>query len=87
MTTLPTIHLNGTGARTLLKEYQAAYEALQLLQEKLANASCHARDYYPQGHEAYNEARYERAEMFAKLSDVEDYLISLIEHASNHVKH
>ena len=86
MTTLPTIHLNGTGAQNLRYEYFEALKALENLRQAIVTATCHERDFYPQGHEAYLDARYERAEMFAKLSDIEDYLSEWYEHATSHIK-
>lgn len=86
MYTLPTIHLNGTGAKTLRDEYYEALKALNNLHDVLAATTCNARDFYPQGDSAWSDARYERAEAFAKLSDIEDYLNAWIEHACKHIK-
>lgn len=82
-TTLPTIHLNGTGAKSLFDEYHAAYEAVCESIEKLALATCHPRDFYPQGDNAWPEAREERDLAFAKLSEVKIYLEQWLVHLQN----
>jgi hypothetical protein len=57
---LPVVHLNGTGRETLLREYTAALAAVEIAFDALATATCHGRDYYPQGPDAYPEARRAR---------------------------
>jgi len=84
MTTLPTIHINGTGAETLRAEYQTLSEALQAAEIRLLGATCNARDFYPQGQSAYDNARQERAEMLAKLRDVINYARAWRNHAISH---
>ena len=49
MTTIPTLHLNGTGKTTLRDEYAAAYDALTKALEAFASTTCNGRDFYPQG--------------------------------------
>ena len=70
---VPTIHLNGTSGASLKAEYYAAYEAIDAAVEALAAATCNARDFYPQGADAYYKAREERAEAFDKLRQVQHY--------------
>jgi hypothetical protein len=74
MTTIPTIHLNGTGAITLRDEYAAAYDALTKAREAFASTTCNGRDFYPQGPDAYYQARDERAEAFAALDQAIRYM-------------
>jgi hypothetical protein len=71
---VPTIHLNGTGATTLRDEYMAAYDAIDKAVDALAAATCNARDFYPQGADAYYKARDERADAFDKLRQVQHYV-------------
>lgn len=73
MTTLPTIHLNGTGADNLEREYRAVRQAVATAADALAAATCNARDFYPQDPEAWRRAQAERAEMFELLRQVSDY--------------
>jgi hypothetical protein len=83
--TLPTIHSNGTGAQSLADEYLAVVRALRLAGEALDNATCNARDFYPQGHEAWTVARKERDETFRKLREVKQYADAWLEHISDHL--
>jgi hypothetical protein len=86
MTTLPTIHINGTGAETLSAEYEALYEALQAAEARLLAATCNHRDFYPQGPYAYCAARQERDWMLAKLCQIMDYAHAWYDHASAHCR-
>lgn len=84
MYTLPTIHLNGTGASTLSEEYGEAWRALLNARDALAKATCNARDFYPQGDEAWKDARFERSEALAKFDDVIDYVEAWLAHINDH---
>jgi hypothetical protein len=86
MTTLPTVHINGTGAETLRAEYQALSKALQAAEDRLLAATCNGRDFYPQGPDAYYSARFERSEMLAKLREIMDYAAAWHDHASVHCR-
>lgn len=81
---LPTIHLNGTGARNLLAQYLAAAKALREASEALRAAAPHARDYYPQGDDAYWVARHEHDERVAAVSRVADDIDRLVQHTFHH---
>ena len=82
---LPTIHLNGTGAKSLADEYHAVYQALDRASDALEAATCNARDFYPQGGDAWQQARDERAEMFRKLAEVQTYAEAWMARASDHL--
>lgn len=73
MTTLPTIHLNGTGASTLLEEYSKVAEAIAAATTALEQATCNARDFYPQEPGNWEKARQERTDAFAMLRRLQDY--------------
>ena len=83
--TLPTIHLNGTGAKSLADEYHEVYLAVGLAGHALQDATCNARDFYPQGGDAWQQARNERAEMFRKLAEVQAYAEAWMAQASDHL--
>ena len=72
--TLPTIHLNGTGAANLEAEYRAVRQAVDETTRLLEKASCNARDFYPQEPGAWERARDERAEAFRLLQWVSNYV-------------
>ena len=83
--TLPTIHLNGTGAKSLADEYHAVYQAIEQAADALQAATCNARDFYPQGDAAWQQAREERAEMFRKLNELQAYAEAWMGRASEHL--
>ena len=74
MTTVPTIHLNGTGFTTLRDEYAAAYDAIDKAIDALAVATCNGRDFYTQGPGAYHQARDERQAALDKLREAHQYV-------------
>ena len=49
---LPTIHMNGTSARSLLEGYCDAISAIHDALDALARVAPNGRDYYPQGPDA-----------------------------------
>lgn len=81
--TLPTIHLNGTGAKTLREEYRAVRKAVDSAAGALSHATCNARDFYPQEPGAWQRARDERAEMFRLLQLVSEYAEQWEAHAAD----
>lgn len=74
MTTIPTIHLNGTGFTTLRDEYAAAYDAIDKAIDALAATTLNGRDYYPQSAGAYYQARDERQAALDKLCEAHHYV-------------
>ena len=78
MTTIPTIHLNGTGKETLTTEYYAAYKAIKESINTLLDAPLNGRDYYPQGSDAFYKAREERQDALSKLHQVKTYIEEMI---------
>ena len=84
MTTLPTIHLNGTSAGSLEREYHQVRVRIQDAISALEGATCNQRDFYPQAPDAWLQARTERAHAFALLQQVCDYVEEWEAHAANH---
>lgn len=74
-TPLPTIHLNGTGKKTLCEGYDAADDALHDFIEAWERIEFNARDYYVQGSEAWTAARDARMAINAKIREIREYLI------------
>jgi len=72
--TLPTIHLNGTGAADLEAQYRAVRLAISEVIRLLGHATCNARDFYPQGTGAYEKAVKERGQAFEHLSAAAEYV-------------
>ena len=81
--TLPTIHLNGTGAANLEAEYRAVRQAVNETTRLLEQATCNARDFYPQEPGAWQRARDERTEAFRLLRQVLDYAEQWEAHAAD----
>ena len=73
MATIPTIHLNGTSFTDLRDGYAAAYEAIDQAINALVKAELNGRDFYPQGPDAYHQARKERVEVLCQLRASRDY--------------
>ena len=80
---LPTIHLNGSGKNTLERDYQNARAKVRDALRVFEAIEFHGRDYYPQGPEAFTQARLERDFMARKLKDIDDYLEAHLEHISD----
>ena len=83
--TRPTIHLNGSGAKSLANEYHAVYQAIDQACDALQAATCNARDFYFQGDAAWRQARKEREEMFRKLAEVQNYAEAWMERACDYL--
>lgn len=66
----PTVHRNGTSREALLDAYCIAGNALRGALETLSDAAPNARDYYPQGDDAWLQARAEHAAREEKLRSV-----------------
>ena len=81
--TLPSIHLNGTSARTLTEGYLEARLAVQAAIDQLSKVEFNARDYYVNGPDAWKTASAERAALFTKLREVADELYKIEEHCAN----
>lgn len=83
---LPTIHLNGTGAAALRDEYRKVRKLANETADALADATCNARDFYPQGPEAFQQAQADRREMFRLLQLVQDYAAQWEARAAEHLR-
>jgi hypothetical protein len=70
---------------SLAEEYHAAYRAIDRASDALAAATCNARDFYPQGDAAWQQARDERTEMLLKLAEVQAYAEAWMAWASDHI--
>jgi len=73
MTTLPTIHLNGTSREMLLEGYDAAYRKLIKFKHAFRAIEFNARDYYVAETNAWSNACEEREKMVNNISELLDY--------------
>lgn len=76
---LPTIHMNGTSARTLLDDIEEASNALLIAQNALRAMSPNGRDYYPQGPDAIQTAIDEHQARIDRVRGVREELNTLAE--------
>jgi hypothetical protein len=73
----PTIHLNGTSADDLFKQYADAAGAIRAAIQALPVP--HGRDYYVQGNDAYPRARSEHEARVAMLRTLEADIRSILD--------
>ena len=86
MTGLPTIHLNGTGANTLMADYETARNALMDFREKFGAIEFNSRDYYVDGPESWEEATDARIEINEMIRDINRYLERHLIHIHDQLK-
>lgn len=79
---LPTVHLNGTGRDTLIQEYREAYRKLIAFRDAFAATTCNGRDFYPQGPDAYTQARRQRDRELERIHDLMEYIEAHLTHLS-----
>ncbi len=75
--TFPTIHMNGTSAKSLMEDIDHAYHAINAAMDALRRMSPNGRDYYPQPGDALGAAMREHQARSLKLQSVKDELESL----------
>lgn len=73
----PTVHLNGTSKDELVRQLLCAATALGEAQQALREAAPNARDYYPQGPDAFAQAQREHVKRCHTLLEVEQELMRL----------
>lgn len=74
---VPTVHLNGTGAKGLLEQYRDAFSAVQTAIRALTDSAPHGRDYYIHGMDAYQKARQEHLDRLKRLQSVAEEILAL----------
>lgn len=77
---LPTIHINGTHRNNLLEGLSKVSSTLGDALYAMRRASPNARDYYPQGQEAFAEAASGHASRIERISSVAAEIEAMIEH-------
>lgn len=78
----PTIHLNGTSKKALQDAIEEAARAITSARKALQETSPHARDYYPQGPDAFPKARDEYVARRVKLEEIYSELLAIWESMS-----
>ena len=82
----PTIHLNGTSAEELLKNYRAAYNAILNAQAALQQAAPHGRDYYVQSGDSIAVAISQHVSRVQRLESVRREIEELAVHVSSQIE-
>lgn len=77
---LPTIHANGTPRQILEDGYLAAYSGVLKAMSTLAQVEINARDYYPQGDDAFSKAVAQAIQARDHLDACKTYLGTIINH-------
>jgi hypothetical protein len=67
---VPTVHLNGSGRKSLLDGLERAGSALHEAIKALDDIAPNGRDYYPQGEGAFKQASAEHQVRVARLAGV-----------------
>jgi hypothetical protein len=78
--TLPLVHMNGTGLKSLTEDYDLIDDKLHDFLESWQKMEFNARDYYPLGPEAWTKAVEARQEINKKLREVKAYIDAHREH-------
>ncbi len=80
---IPTIHLNGTSPATLIEALNNAAQAIRRAEIALVETAPHMRDYYPQGHGAFEIAAQEHYQRQDRLQEVRSQLEYIWEQIAN----
>lgn len=76
----PTIHTNGTGRDMLMRGYLDARIAVLKAMNAIQRIEFNARDYYPQGPDAWPRARDEHSARLKRLHEIEMELLDIAMH-------
>ena len=83
---LPTIHLNGSSAKSLTDEYTQARRAVHDAMNAMQKIDFNNRDYYPQGQMAWLDAVRQRQDLFNALAHVAAELHKIEAHCFSFIK-
>lgn len=73
---LPTVHLNGSGRKTLADQLEASHLALTAALEAMRAGAPNGRDYYPQGSDAFERARVQHVRRLGLVEGVQAELLA-----------
>ena len=75
----PVINLNGNNVKTLLEQYNAAWEAYRVLEKAFLAIDFHGRDYQTLPNDQWDLACNQRREIEKCLVNMQDYLMIHLE--------
>lgn len=81
----PTCYLNGTSPEVLFEQLAGALYALRTTQRALEEAAPNARDYYPQGPDAFQKARAAHESRAQRLKDIQRELQEIAENVGDQI--
>ena len=76
---IPTIHLNGTSAESLMEDLDNAYSVLNTALSALAQTAPNGRDYYVQAAGNMEKAQAQHYERMKKLQNVQRELQAIVD--------
>lgn len=79
----PTVHLNGTSGHELMRQAIEARKAVEAAITLVDECAPNARDYYPQGADAWRDAHGEHVSRIAHLRTVSAELQEIIDHVDD----
>jgi hypothetical protein len=77
---MPTIHINGTSRESLVSDLEIACNAIATAISAVIECAPNARDYYPQGDNAYATAVAEYSDRLHHLVCTRDELMTIWQH-------
>lgn len=80
MVIVPAIHMNGTAAKDLRNDAQAAFDAVNHAMERLALAAPNGRDYYVQDAGAIQRVQAQHELRMGNLRAVREELAEIVNH-------
>jgi hypothetical protein len=83
----PVIHENGTPAAALFAQYLTAHAAVQRAIDALGTISPIDRDYSLAEPDAHQLAKNEHLAHLMGLIETEQYLMAMVDHCHNYIKH
>jgi hypothetical protein len=81
----PTCHLNGTSPDVLFEQLKGAVSSLRTAQRALEEAAPNARDYYPQGPDAFTLARAAHDDRAHRLKAIQRELEAIAERVADQI--
>jgi hypothetical protein len=83
MSTLPTVHLNGTSCEMLIEGYETAYRKLIKFKHAFNTLEFNARDYYVAEPDAWSKACDEREKMMNNVKELLEYFEAHLIHLAD----
>jgi hypothetical protein len=80
---LPTLHMNGTSPKDLFANAQMNLDNLRGALDTMTETGPNARDYYPQGDQAFQAARAEHEARMTAVRGVINEFNALLEHIAD----